>query len=138
MVFNMAEMIIFVGMQASGKSTYYKKYFADTHVRINLDMLNSKKAMNELMFACFENNISCVIDNTNPMKKTRKAFIDQAKAYNYKVICYSFFSDYETCLNRNNLREGKAKIPESGLRWWRDSFEEPSKDEGFDELNFIY
>ncbi len=33
------QIMIFVGIQASGKSTFYHQYFANTHLRINLDML---------------------------------------------------------------------------------------------------
>ena len=36
------ECIIFVGIQGSGKSTFYKENFFKTHVRINLDMLKSR------------------------------------------------------------------------------------------------
>ena len=36
------EAVIFTGIQASGKSTFFKERFFDTHVRINLDMLDSK------------------------------------------------------------------------------------------------
>jgi transcriptional regulator with XRE-family HTH domain len=36
------EAIIFVGIQASGKSTFYRERFFDTHLRINLDMLKTR------------------------------------------------------------------------------------------------
>lgn len=133
----MTECIIFVGMQASGKSTYYKTNFSDTHVRVNLDMLKSKKAMNDLIQTCLDNRLSFVIDNTNPMKKTRKTFIERAQFYGYKINCYSFESDYETCLKRNNLRKGNAVIPEKGLLWWKNSFEKPTFEEGFDNIYHV-
>jgi predicted kinase len=36
------EAVIFVGIQGTGKSTFYKERFFDTHVRINLDMLKTR------------------------------------------------------------------------------------------------
>lgn len=36
------EGIIFVGIQPSGKSTFYHDRFSNTHLRINLDMLKTR------------------------------------------------------------------------------------------------
>ncbi len=38
----MKEVVILVGMQGSGKSTFFKQRFVDTHSRINLDMLQTR------------------------------------------------------------------------------------------------
>jgi len=35
------DAVIFTGIQASGKSTFYKEQFSRTHIRINLDMLRT-------------------------------------------------------------------------------------------------
>ena len=36
------EAVIFVGLQGSGKSTFYRERFFDTHVRLSLDMLKTR------------------------------------------------------------------------------------------------
>jgi len=36
------ELIIFIGIQATGKSEFYKRRFYNTHIRINLDMLKTR------------------------------------------------------------------------------------------------
>ena len=36
------ELVIFTGLQASGKTTFYGTRFRDSHVRINLDMLKTR------------------------------------------------------------------------------------------------
>ena len=36
------QLILFTGVQASGKSTFYQQYFYHTHLRINLDMLKTR------------------------------------------------------------------------------------------------
>ena len=48
------EAVIFVGIQASGKSTFYKERFFDTHVRLNLDMLRTRHREKLLLRACLE------------------------------------------------------------------------------------
>jgi predicted kinase len=37
------EAVIFVGIQASGKSTFYCQRFFATHMRISLDMLRTRR-----------------------------------------------------------------------------------------------
>ncbi len=37
------EAVIFTGIQASGKSTFYQEQFSRMHIRINLDMLRTAK-----------------------------------------------------------------------------------------------
>ena len=36
------EMVLFIGIQATGKSAYYLEQFYRTHVRINRDMLKTR------------------------------------------------------------------------------------------------
>ena len=36
------EAIVFIGLQASGKSSFYKERFFSTHVRISLDLLRTR------------------------------------------------------------------------------------------------
>ena len=45
------EALIFSGIQASGKSMLFKAHFADTHVRINLDMLRTRHRQRLLISA---------------------------------------------------------------------------------------
>jgi len=48
------EGIIFIGIQASGKSTFYKERFFNTHVRISLDLLNTRNKENHFFDKCFQ------------------------------------------------------------------------------------
>ena len=38
------ELIIFVGLQASGKSTYYHTHFAATHVHVSKDLMKNARS----------------------------------------------------------------------------------------------
>lgn len=42
------QLIIFIGVQASGKSTFYQQQFYSTHLRLNLDMLKIRHRENQL------------------------------------------------------------------------------------------
>ena len=66
------EGIIFIGLQASGKSSFYKERFFSTHMRISLDLLNTRNKENQFLDKCLELQQRVVIDNTNPEVKTRQ------------------------------------------------------------------
>ncbi|HSJ03696.1 MAG TPA: ATP-binding protein, partial [Verrucomicrobium sp.] len=59
------QLILFTGIPASGKSLFYKQRYADTHVRINLDMLRTRNRESILFRACLEGKAQVVVDNTN-------------------------------------------------------------------------
>lgn len=131
------EAIIFIGVQASGKSTFCKQNFYDSHIRINLDMLRTKHRENLLVSACLEAKQKFVVDKTNPTAEERTKYIQQAKLHKFKVIGYYFQSKLENALQRNSQRKGKAKIDERGVRATFSRLQLPSFDEGFDELFYV-
>lgn len=131
------ECVIFIGIQASGKSTFYKERFFATHMRINLDMLRTRHRENVFLEASVRTMQSFVVDNTNPTVEDRKKYIDIVKRHHYKVIGYYFEPDYELSLHRNNKREGKEKVPEIGMISTLKKLQRPSFREGFDELYIV-
>ena len=131
------ECIIFIGIQGSGKSTFYKNHLLDTHIRLGMDMLNTRYRESLLVSACINAKQSFVVDNTNPSKSDRKRYIDALGTSDFKIKGYFFQSKILECLERNNLRSGKAKIPEIGIKGTHKKLEIPSYDEGFDELYFV-
>ncbi|MDQ0171272.1 ATP-binding protein [Paenibacillus tundrae] len=131
------ECIIFVGIQASGKSTFYQANFFKTHMRINLDMLRTRHREQIYLTASLEAKQPFVIDNTNPTIEERKKYIDAAKRNRFKVVGYYFEPDYELSYARNELREGAAKIPEVGLKSTMKNLQMPTYAEGFDTLYLI-
>ena len=128
------QLIIFTGVQASGKSTFYQQYFYHTHLRINLDMLKTRHRENMIFEACLASKTKIVIDNTNPTHEDRARYIGRAKDAGFEVISYYFETDLNSTLRRNSHREGKANIPEVGVRATLKKLEVPSLDEGFNEI----
>lgn len=74
------EAVVFVGLQASGKSSFYKERFFSTHVRISLDLLRTRNRERRLMTVCLETQQPFVIDNTNPTREERAKYVRLTKA----------------------------------------------------------
>ena len=128
------EIIIFCGIQASGKSTFYKETFFNSHIRISMDLLNTRNKETKFIDLAFQSQSKIVIDNTNPTKDERLKYILQAKMNKYKVICYYFISTLEDSIIRNENRIGKEKISEIGIKSTFKKLEKPNFQEGFDEI----
>ncbi|MDH3348382.1 MAG: hypothetical protein OEM02_09855 [Desulfobulbaceae bacterium] len=100
------EALIFMGIQATGKSTFYLEHFYKTHLRINLDMLKTRNREKILFKACLDMKQSFVIDNTNPTIEDRNRYIPATKEYKFRPIGYFFQSKISDSLERNLTRNG--------------------------------
>lgn len=131
------ELLIFIGLQGSGKSTFYHEHFKDSHLRLNGDMLKTRHREMLLLDACLKSKTRCVIDKTNPTKAVRAEYIKLAKHHHFKVIAYYFDVPFMVALANNNERLGKDKIPEVGLKAVAKVLTKPDFDEGFDEIYVV-
>ena len=131
------EGIIFIGIQASGKSTFYKAHFFNSHVRISLDLLNTRNKETQLFDKCLELQQKVVIDNTNPTIKDRAKYIQKFKDHKYNIVGYYFQSKVKDSLERNQRRQGKDRIPEVGILSTYKKMELPSWQEGFNKLYYV-
>ena len=128
------EAIIFSGIQASGKSTFYTQRFFRSHVRISLDLLHTRNKERRSLELCLQLQQPFVIDNTNPTKDERSKYIEPAKARKFQVIGYSFVSSLQDSLMRNEGRVGTERVPDIGLRAVAKKMEAMDFGEGFDRL----
>lgn len=129
--------IVFIGIPASGKSSFYERNFQHGFVRVNLDTLRTRKKEQALLEACLEEGRSFVVDNTNPTRADRRRYIPPAKAAGYRVDGYFFQSVIKDCAERNERREGKARVPAQAIAAISGKLEMPGLDEGFDRLFFV-
>jgi predicted kinase len=129
--------VIFTGLQASGKSAFYTEYFSGTHVRINLDELHTRSKEKRLLEECITEGRSLVIDNTNPKAEDRARYIIPVKAAGYQITGIYFRSTVKECMERNALREGKARVPDVAILATAAKLERPDTSEGFDELYYV-
>jgi predicted kinase len=128
------QTIIFSGVQGSGKSTFFKTRFFDTHIRINMDMLRTRHRETLLMQACLEMQQPFVVDNTNPTIEVRAKYIQAARAARFQVVGYYFLPDLTLSLQRNAARSGRQRVPDKGVVATFRKFQPPTFEEGFDLL----
>jgi predicted kinase len=128
------QLMLFCGLQGSGKTTFYQQHFAATHLRISMDMLRTRRREKAILAACFGVGQRCVIDNTNPTVAERSVYIAAARENHFTIVGYYFDVPIETCLARNAVREGKARISKVGLYAVRAKLVPPALAEGFAQI----
>ena len=130
-------IVIMMGLQGSGKSTFYKTYLSDDFVRVNLDTLKTRHQERLVIDCCIANNQSYAIDNTNPTRLDRERYILPAREAGYRVVGYFMESKIKDCMQMNDMRDGVERVPEKAIAATSNKLEIPSYDEGFDELYFV-
>ena len=131
------EAVLFIGIQGSGKSTFYRERFFDTHVRVSRDMLKTRNRELLLVSACLAARQDFVVDDTNASRSTRAEYVAAAKAAGFRVVAYYFRTPLRTALARNRRRADHHVVPVPGViaTWKR--FQPPVWSEGFDELHVV-
>ena len=135
------ELVVFVGLQASGKSTVYYERFSGTHRHVSKDLFPHNRDKNRrqehLIRAALSTGRSVVVDNTNPSAAIRAPLIELGKRHGARILGYFFESDVQACLERNARREGRARVPEVGLFATLKLLEPPRRAEGFEALHLV-
>src|SRR5438477_4916777 len=108
------EAVILVGIPGSGKSTFFRERFFDTHVRINLDMLRNRERERILIAACLQARQPFVVDNTNVQLEERARYIVPSKAAGFRVIGYYFPTELRAAIARNKSRHAGQVVPVPG------------------------
>ena len=129
--------VILMGLQGSGKSSFYAAYLAESHVHISLDELKTRKREAALLKECVAAGRSFAVDNTNPLREDRARYILPAKAAGYRVEGYFMESKLQRCIERNEQRQGKARIPAAAIAATSNKLQLPGFAEGFDALYFV-
>ena len=128
------EAVIFAGIQGSGKSTFYRERFGETHGHVSLDVLGSRRLQDLAVRGCIALEQSFVVDNTNPRVEDRAPYIAAAKAAGFRVVGYFFDTPVKDALRRNAKRTGKGIVPIPGVIGTFKKLQPPAWSEGFDEL----
>ncbi len=132
------ELVVLVGLQGSGKSTFFRERFAGTHEHVSKDLFPNNRNKNRRQEALIRASLSAgrpvVVDNTNATLQDRRPLVELGREYGFRVVCYFFEASIRECLRRNARRSGKARIPDVAVYATAKRLVRPSRSEGFDEL----
>lgn len=131
------EAVILTGIQGSGKTTFYRERFFETHVRVSLDQLRTRHRERLLLEALIAMKQPFVVDNTNPTAADRARYLAPARVAGFRIAGYFFETDFAAALCRNAAREGKARIRPAGIGGTLKRLERPRWEEGFDRLAIV-
>lgn len=143
-----------VGLPASGKSTWSKKFsgmtgflclssdeirelwYTEEQINIEHDKIDHEKIFNHIYKKSKEalnNGNSVIIDATNISQKRRIHFNKEFKKYN-KVAVY-FNTPYETCVIRDQQRE--RSVGENVIKRMYHTLQVPTKSEGWTDIHIV-
>jgi predicted kinase len=135
----MNELVILCGLQASGKSSFYRARLQSTHKLVSKDcwpnLKNKERRQLRLVREYLSLGHSVVVDNTNPTRRDRAPLLQIATDLQVPTVCFWFSSSVTDSLFRNAQRSGRERIPEVGV--YAKKFEEPQLAEGFTEMYLV-
>ena len=143
------KLIMFMGLPASGKTTYWKSHFRDEGpIRLSMDtfqkMVTGRDHSPAFMGIAkvwidwtheylLREGHTVLIDSVLLTKGVRAKLVRTAKACGATVELYWFDVPFEVCLERNRYRE--RWVPEAVMQRMNEQFELPdSAEEQFDKL----
>lgn len=135
------ELVVFCGLQASGKTTCYRRHFSRTHAHVSKDLMpnNRRKEarQRELIDELLGSGRCVVVDNTNPTVADRAPLIALGRRHGARVVAVFFPASVERCVARNAQREGRAHVPDVGIFATAKKLQPPTLSEGYDEVRIV-
>ena len=129
---NEKEIIVFVGMPGSGKSTFYHTNLKD-HIHIEQDKIGSRPKLLKELDKSLTTGKSIVIDSTNPIQENRLEYYEKAKKYNYNIKVIYFLVNGT---GFNKLRE--KPVPDIVYHIYFKKLEPPTIENTPGEIIYVY
>src|SRR5437762_9095948 len=96
------ELILLIGIQGSGKTTFFQQRFSGTHVRISLDVLRTRERERSLLAQSLAARQPVVIDNTNILAAERAGYVAMAHNAGFRTVGYFFKTELRAAIARSN------------------------------------
>ncbi|CAM4034964.1 ATP-binding protein [Kibdelosporangium persicum] len=130
------EVAILIGLQASGKTTFYRRHLAATHDHVSKDNFpNARKPQKRqlrMISAALSEGRNVAVDNTNPAPAQWAPLIQVARDFGASVVGYWFPIDVAASIARNAARP--EPVPDVGLFATLGLLRRPTLSDGFDRL----
>lgn len=127
---------IFIGLQASGKSSFYEKVMAPLgYEHVSMDLLHNRNKEEALILECVRQDRNVAIDNTNPTRQERERYLSILRDAGCPVDCYFFKSVVRDCVERN--RQRGETVPAKAIAATSNKLEMPSLAEGYARMYFV-
>jgi len=135
------EVVILIGLQGSGKTTFYRERLQPTHAHVSKDSMKGAKSKQARQDAMLEELLaageSLAVDNTNVRREDREDIIALARKHGACVVGYFFDVPVGECIARNEQRAGRGRVPPAVIHTYAHRLERPTLDEGFDALHVV-
>ncbi|MGV4983208.1 AAA family ATPase [Streptomyces sp. NPDC001709] len=136
------DVAVLVGLQASGKSTFYEQCLSDRYALVSKDLFprgarNKQQRQMRLVAEHLAAGRPVTVDNTNPSPQEWSPLVAVAHAHGATVTAYWFPPDAAGSLRRNAIREGRERVPDVGVLATMKRLREPSTADGFDEVREV-
>ncbi|OEJ61999.1 kinase [Streptomyces agglomeratus] len=133
---------VLVGLQASGKSSFYEQCLAGRYALVSKDLFpraarNKQGRQMRLMEAALAAGQSVAVDNTNPSPREWGPLVALGHAHGATVTAYWFPPDIGDSLRRNAEREGRSRVPDVGVRATFARLCKPVLSDGFDAVREV-
>ncbi|WP_188189867.1 ATP-binding protein [Nonomuraea sp. SYSU D8015] len=135
------EVAVLVGLQASGKTAFYRRRLAATHAHVSKDAFpnarHRQRRQLRMIAEALAEGRDVAVDNTNPSPEEWSPLIVAAREHGALVVAYWFPPDLVASLDRNALRSGRAQVPEVGVRATFARLRRPRRADGFDAVHAV-
>jgi predicted kinase len=132
------ELVVLIGLEGAGKTTFYRTCFAATHAHVSKDNFRHNRRparrQRQLVEEALGAGRPVVVDNTNVTAADRAELVALGRVFGAAVVGYYFPPDLAGSLTRNAGREGRARVPDEAVRIAARRLEPPTPAEGYDRL----
>jgi predicted kinase len=128
------EAVLLIGIPGSGKTTFYRERFFNTHVRLSLDLLKTRERESAILRACLSVRQPFVVDNTNVTGEERTPYIAAAREGGFRVTGYYFSPNVRRSIALNKQRQSGKAVPVYGVLRAYKRLVPPHPAEGFNEI----
>ncbi|MFI9251062.1 AAA family ATPase [Streptomyces sp. NPDC053069] len=136
------DVAVLVGLQASGKSTFYTQCLSDRYALVSKDLFprgarNKQLRQLRLLAEHLAAERAVAVDNTNPSPQEWAPLVEAAHTHGATVTAYWFPPDVAGSLRRNAGRGGRERVPDVGVLATLKRLRKPSQADGFDEVREV-